>query len=156
MRLAFFREKRYFPRNPCFLVNFNAFTFIYEGFRVLSAAFVRTLLFATCHTWALNTYTHLTALRPGLPGLAGTSASEVTTLWRYTNLFSIIIITRKVIPIWIFLKQETVASAAPYASLHLAPGRQPRQHPTTQFFTGRMPFLPPNQQRQSMKASCTK
>jgi len=25
----------------------------------------------------------------------------------------------------------------------------PRQHPTTQFFTGRMPFLPPNQQRQS-------
>jgi len=27
--------------------------------------------------------------------------------------------------------------------------RQPCQHPTTQFFTGRMPFLPPNQQRQS-------
>ena len=26
--------------------------------------------------------------------------------------------------------------------------RQPRQHPTTQFFTGRMPFLPPNQQHQ--------
>jgi len=24
-----------------------------------------------------------------------------------------------------------------------------RQHPTTQFFTGQMPFLPPNQQRQS-------
>ena len=23
------------------------------------------------------------------------------------------------------------------------------QHPTTLFFTGRMPFLPPNQQRQS-------
>ena len=67
-------------------------------------------------------------------GLAGTSASEVTTLWRYTNLFSIIIITRKVIPIWIFLKQETVASAALYVSLHLAPGRQPHQHPTTQFF----------------------
>jgi len=27
--------------------------------------------------------------------------------------------------------------------------RQPRQHPATQFFTGRMPFLTPNQQRQS-------
>ena len=40
-------------------------------------------------------------------------------------------------------------SAGPYASLHLAPDRQPHQHPTTQFFTGRMPFLPPNQQRQS-------
>jgi len=27
--------------------------------------------------------------------------------------------------------------------------RQPHQHPTTQFFTGRMPFLTTNQQRQS-------
>ena len=42
-----------------------------------------------------------------------------------------------------------VASAGPYASLHLAPDRWPRQHPTTQFFTGRMLFLPPNQQRQN-------
>ena len=46
-----------------------------------------------------------------------------------------------------------VASAGPYASLHLAPDKQPRQHPTTQFFTGRMPFLPPNQQRQSTKGN---
>jgi len=30
---------------------------------------------------------------------------------------------------------------------------QPRQHPTTQFFSGRMPFLPPNQQRQSTEGS---
>jgi len=42
-----------------------------------------------------------------------------------------------------------VASAGPHASLHLAPDRQPHQHPTTLFFTGRMPFLLPNQQRQS-------
>ena len=42
-----------------------------------------------------------------------------------------------------------VASAGPYTSLHHAPDRQPRQHHTTQFFTDRMPFLPPNQQRQS-------
>jgi len=42
-----------------------------------------------------------------------------------------------------------VASAGPYASLHLAPDRQPHQHPTTLFFTGQMPFLSPNQQRQS-------
>ena len=48
-----------------------------------------------------------------------------------------------------------VASAGPYASLHLAPDRQPHQHPTTQFFTGRMPFLPPNQQRQSIEARTT-
>jgi len=42
-----------------------------------------------------------------------------------------------------------VASAGLYASLHLALDRNPRQCPTTQFFTGRMPFLPPSQQRQS-------
>jgi len=46
-----------------------------------------------------------------------------------------------------------MASAGPYATLHLAPDRQPRQHPTTQFFTGRMPFLPPNQQRQSTEGN---
>ena len=51
-----------------------------------------------------NTHTHLTALFSGLPGWAG---------------------TRKVKPISILLKQETVAvaSAGPYASLHLAPDR---------------------------------
>jgi len=43
-----------------------------------------------------------------------------------------------------------------YASLHLAPDRQPRQHLTTQFFTGRMPFLPPNQQRQSTEGKASK
>ena len=50
-----------------------------------------------------------------------------------------------------------VASAGPYASLHLAPDRQPCQHPTTQFFhrLDRMPFLPPNQQRQSTEGIST-
>ena len=33
--------------------------------------------------------------------------------------------------------------------------RYPRQHPTTQFFTGRMPFLPTNQQRQSTEGTKT-
>ena len=46
-----------------------------------------------------------------------------------------------------------VASAGPYASLHLAPDRLPCQHPTTQFFTGRMPFLPPNQQCKSTEGT---
>jgi len=53
-----------------------------------------------------------------------------------------------------------VASAEPYASLHLAPDRQPRQHPTTKFFTGWMaiwmPFLLPNQQRQSTEGKDSK
>jgi len=46
-----------------------------------------------------------------------------------------------------------VASGGPYASLHLVPDRQPHQHPTTLFFTCRMPFLPPNQQRQSTEGN---
>jgi len=46
-----------------------------------------------------------------------------------------------------------VASAGTYASLHLAPDRQPHQHTITLFFTGQMPFLPPNQQRQSTEGS---
>jgi len=38
-------------------------------------------------------------------------------------------------------------------SQHLDPDTKPRQHPTTQFFTGRMPFLPPNEQRQSTEGT---
>jgi len=45
-----------------------------------------------------------------------------------------------------------VASAGPYANnLHLAPDRQPHQHLIT-IFTGRMPFLTPNQHVTAMKA----
>jgi len=49
------------------------------------------------------------------------------------------------------LEQEIVSgSDMCWAICKSAPHpRQPRQHPTTQFFTGQMPFLPPNQQRQS-------
>ena len=43
----------------------------------------------------------------------------------------------------------------PYANLHLAPDRQPHQHPTTLFFTGRMPFLPPNHQRENTEGQKT-
>jgi len=47
-----------------------------------------------------------------------------------------------------------VASAGPYASLHLNPDRC--QHPTTQFFTGRTPFLLANQQCQSTEGKALK
>ena len=49
------------------------------------------------------------------------------------------------------LEQEIVSgSGICWAICKSAPHpRQPRQHPTTQFFKGRMPFLLPNQQRQS-------
>jgi len=49
-------------------MNFNTFTFIYEGFRVLSAAFVRILQFATtCHTSALNSWHVFTVLLTYIP-----------------------------------------------------------------------------------------
>ena len=78
-----------------------------------------------------HTHTHLTALCPGLPGWAG---------------------TRKVKPIWILLTQETVSgSGISWAICKSAScSRQVTlPAPNTQFFTGRMSFLPPIQQRQS-------
>jgi len=46
--------------------------------------------------------------------------------------------------------EVAVASAGPFANhLHLAPDRKPCQYTTTHFFTGRIPFLPPNQQHQT-------
>jgi len=45
---------------------------------------------------------------------------------------------------------DAVVSAGPYANnLYLAPDRKPHQHLITEFFTGRMLFLMPNQQCQS-------
>ena len=53
------------------------------------------------------------------------------------------------------LEQEIVSgSGICWAICKSAPRpRQPRQHPTTQFFTGQMPFLMPNQQRQSTEGT---
>jgi len=84
-----------------------------------------------------NTHTRLTALCPGLPRCAG---------------------TRKVKPIWILLKQETVSgSDISWAICKSAPrSRQiTRLAPHRSDFTGRMPFLPPNQQRQSIEGTLT-
>jgi len=78
-----------------------------------------------------HTHTRLTALCPGLPRWAG---------------------TRKVKPIWILLKHKTVSgSGISWAICKSAPrSRQiTRPAPHHSVFTGRMPFLPPNQQRQS-------
>jgi len=58
--------------------------------------------------------------------------------------------------IWILLKQETVSgSGISWAICKSAPRSRPHQHPNTQFFAGRMPFLPPNQQRQSTEDNST-
>ena len=90
------------------------------------------LSYANIHT---HTHTRFTALCPGLPGWAG---------------------TRKVQPIWILLKQETVNGCGiSWAICKSAPrSRQitmPAPHHS--FFTGRMLFLPPYQQRQSTEGN---
>ena len=82
-----------------------------------------------------HTHTHLTALCPGLPRWAATT---------------------KVKPIWILLEQETVSGIGISWAV-CKPATRSRQittpAPTTQFFTGRMPFLPPNQQCQSTEGT---
>jgi len=77
---------------------------------------------------------HLTALCPGLPGSAG---------------------TRKVKPIWILLKQESEWQWHQLGHVQVCTSLQTDNHAstTTQFFTGRMPSLPPNQQRQSTEGN---
>ena len=87
-----------------------------------------------CAFSPLNTHTHtrLTALYPGLPGWAG---------------------TRKVKPIWILLEQETVSGSGISWAICKSASRSrqitmPAPHYSS-FFTGWMPFLPPNQQCQS-------
>ena len=82
-----------------------------------------------------HTHTRLTALCPGLPGWAG---------------------TRKVKPIWILLKQETLSGSGISWAICKSASRS-RQitmpAPHCSVFTGRMPFLPPNQQRQSTEGN---
>ena len=86
-------------------------------------------------TMYTNTHTHLMALCPGLPKWAG---------------------TRKVKPIWILLKQETVSgSGIRWAICKSAPLSRQKTTPAPHHsvFTGRMPLLPPNQQRQSTEGT---
>ena len=85
-----------------------------------------------------QTHTRLPALCPGLPGWAG---------------------TRKVKPVWILLKQEIVSgSGISWAICKSAPRSiqitTPAPHHSV-FCTGRMPFLPPSQQRQSTEGIST-
>jgi len=67
--------------------------------------------------------------------------------------------TRKVKPIWILLKQETasgsgiswaICKSAPYSRQITTPA------PHHSVFTGRMPFLPPNQECQSIDGDVDK
>jgi len=81
-----------------------------------------------------NNNTRLLALCPRVPRWAG---------------------TRKVKPVWIYWRKNqwvAVASSGPYASLNIAPDRQPCQPPTTKLFTGQMPLLHPTNSTRALKA----
>ena len=89
-------------------------------------------------SWIQHTHTRLTALFLGLPMWAG---------------------TRKVKPIGLLLNQEIVSgSDISWAVCTLLQTDNHASTPpaTTQFFTGRMPFLPPNQQRHSTECNALK
>jgi len=76
-----------------------------------------------------HTHTHLMALCLGLPGSAG---------------------TREVKPIWILLKlRDGEWQWYQLGYMQLCTSLQTDNHATTQFFTGRMPFLSPSQHCQS-------
>ena len=82
-----------------------------------------------------HTHTHLTALFLGLPGWAG---------------------TKKVKLIWILVKQETVSGSGISWAICKSISLQTDNHASTpplKFFTGRLPFLSPNQQRQSTEGT---
>jgi len=49
-----------------------------------------------------------------------------------------------------------VASTGPYASLHLAPDRQPHQHPTTLFLQAGCPSCHPTNSIKALKAKDVK
>ena len=104
---------------------------------------ILTCMFATtCHYSSISSsyyyyyyyYTRLMASFSVQPGSAG---------------------SRKVKPIWILLKQETVSgSGFSWAICKSAPrSRQITITPPLKFFTGRVPFLPPTQQRQSTEGN---
>ena len=98
----------------------------------------RDLIFVFYCSCNLHTQTHtrLMALYPGLPGWAG---------------------TRKVKPIWILLKQETVSgSGISWAICKSAPRSRQITMPATHcsvFLQAGCPSLPPNQQRQSTEGT---
>jgi len=110
---------------------------------VISVCVCGTQLWGLQNGWSCHlgsalgvTRTHAhTALCPGLPGSAG---------------------ARNVKPIWILLKQQTVSGISWAKCKSASHSRQittPAPHHSV--FTGRMPFLPPNQQHQSTEGSWT-
>ena len=103
-------------------LHFRHHLFATHEHNIAACSAVIPVLCHLCH------HTRLTALFPGLPRWAG---------------------TRKVKPIWILLKQEAVSGSGNSWAICKSASRSrqittPARHHSS-FFTGRMPFLPPNQ-----------
>ena len=94
------------------------------------------ILISTSSCLLQHTHTHLMALCPGLPGWAGTRKVNQSGFY------------------WSKRQWVAVASAGPYASLHLAPDRQPHQHPTTHFLQARCPSCHPTNSVKALKELC--
>jgi len=94
------------------------------------------LIYRFSRTNTLQTHTHtcLTALFPGLPG------EPVPERQNQYGFY------------WSIRQWVAVASAGPYASLHLAPDRLPRQHPTTHFLQAGCPSCCPTNSVKALKA----
>ena len=124
-------SKRVIPSTGlCLQLQASSYSIVAPSWLRLAMSFT-----SSCIEWHTHTHTHLTALFPGLPRWAG---------------------TRKVIPIWILMKQETVSgSGISWAICKSAPcSRQiTMPAPHRSIFYSRMPFLPPNQQRQSTEGT---
>jgi len=120
-----------------------------------------------CHTnsiGALNTPTHTQLFYSSIDFVLLLSHTHTIILLLFWNLSGTTRVsryqkgkTRKGKTNLDLLEQEIVSdSGMCWAICKSAPHtRQPRQHPTTQFFTGWMPFLPPNQQCQSAEGILT-
>ena len=125
-------------QNPDWLIYTNCFLHLFRAFVSLADAIYEhtlkqafLLVLKLLHLQYTHTHTHTHLFNGPLSG------------------------TRKVKPIWILLKQETVSgSGISWATCKSAPGSRqttmPAPHHSSS--TGWMPFLPPNQQRQSTES----
>ena len=119
------------------------------------------------HPSNTHTHTRLTALFPGLPGWASTRKVQSTWIllkqetvggsgisWaicksapRFRR------ITTPAPHHSVFYRPDALPAAQPTASKHWSAHQTLRLFSTLMFFTGRMPFLPPNQQHQSTEGT---
>jgi len=107
---------------------------------------LRATIHGSTVTIELHYFTRLTALCPGLPGKTNLDFTEARdSEWHWHQLGHMQICTS--------LQTNTSEMTYIVSSGALNSTPPPHQQPNTQFFTGWMPFLLPNQQRQGTESS---